>query len=281
MIKEYIIKIGEATLKIKENITSRKIDEKKNSQKYKIEKESIEKILTQNKKEKKHQYKFTIVIVLLLAIYLKNLIVIEILTIIIIILLLYKSYPQLKEKQKQEEITKELPYVLRQISIELQAGTGLFDAINSIADGDYGIVSDEFKITIEEIHYGINYNQAFDNLIERNNNKILKKTINQIKRTLNTGGNLSKTLNSLAKENTENMKMKYKEYSEKLNSFMLLYMFIAVLIPVILFIMIIAATTVIGPIIDGKLLLILYLFFFPLVVLFMIFIIKKMEPTSL
>jgi len=281
MIKEYIIKIGEATLKIKENITSQKNNKKNNSQKYKIEKESIEKILTQNKKEKKHPYKFTIVLVLLVATYLKNLIAIEIITITIIILLLYKSYPQLKEKQKQEEITKELPYVLRQISIELQAGTGLFDAINSIADGDYGIVSEEFKITIEEIHYGTNYNQAFDNLIERNNNKILKKTINQIKRTLNTGGNLSKTLNSLAKENTENMKMKYREYSEKLNSFMLLYMFTAVLIPVILFIMIIAATTVIGPIIDGKLLLVLYLFFFPLVVLFMIFIIKKMEPTSI
>ena len=283
MIKENIMKIGRATIKIKEDILSGNISNKKSGPKYNIEKESIEKILTSNKKEKKKEKNKIILLIIpiLIALYLRNMIIIEIITIGIITTAIYKSYPQIKERQRQDEISKQLPYALRQISIELQAGIGLFDAMQTVANSNYGKLSEEFKITLEEIHYGRNYNEAFDNLTRRNNTPIMKKTVNQIKRTLNSGGNLSKTLNSLASENNENMKIKYMEYSEKLNSIMLIYMFVAVLIPVILFIMIIAATTVAGPIIDGKLLLILYLFFFPLIVSFMILLIKKMEPTTI
>ncbi|WP_162685892.1 type II secretion system F family protein [Methanosphaera sp. BMS] len=261
----------------------RNFNHRRGSQKNIIEKESIEKILTINKNEKKEDKSRYVlpIILLLISIYLQNILLIELIIIIAITLAIYKSYPQIKEKQRQIEVTKQLPYALRQISIELQAGIGLFDAMKTVASSDYGKLSDEFKITLEEIRYGTNYNEAFDNLVKRNDTQTMKKAVNQIKRTLNSGGNLSKTLNSLANENNENMKIKYKEYSEKLNSIMLIYMFVAVLIPVILFIMIIAATTVTGPIIDGKLLIILYLFFFPLVVSFMILIIKKMEPTTL
>lgn len=283
MIRHNIIKIGKATIKIKEILLNRNFNYKRSNQKNNIEKESIKKILTTNRKKKTDpNNKYLIPIILLvISIYLRNIMLIEFILITGITLAIYKSYPQMKEKQRQIEVTKQLPYALRQISIELQAGIGLFDAMKTIANSDYGKLSEEFKITLEEIRYGTNYNEAFDNLIKRNNTPIMKKAINQIKRTLNSGGNLSGTLNSLATENNENMKIKYKEYSEKLNSIMLIYMFVAVLIPVILFIMIIAATTVTGPIIDGKLLLILYLFFFPLVVSFMILIIKKMEPTTI
>ncbi|MDO5825948.1 MAG: type II secretion system F family protein [Methanosphaera sp.] len=282
MIRQYIIKIGKAAIKIKEDLMNGKIDNGRGSQKDIIEKESIEKILSTNKGERK-KYDNKMIALLAAAIVticLKNALLIDITMITTITIAIYKSYPQIKERQRQVEVTKQLPYALRQIAIELQAGIGLFDAMKTVANGDYGELSDEFKITLEEIRYGTNYNEAFDNLTKRNDSPMIKKTTNQIKRTLNSGGNLSKTLNSLAKENNENMKIRYRQYSEKLNSIMLIYMFIAVLIPVILFIMIIAATTVIGPIIDGKLLLILYLFFFPLVVSFMILIIKKMEPAT-
>lgn len=279
MIKEYIAKIGWLTIKIKEEI----IDKKNSHHVHEdstIKKRSMETFLNNRKESKTHiDNKILILpIIIILSIFSKNMLMIESTSIIIITILLYKYYPTIKEKQKQEEVIKQLPYALRQLSIELQAGIGLFDAMDNISNSDYGPLSEEFKITLEEIHYGTNYNQAFNNLSKRNNQRIMKKTIGQIIRTLNNGGNLSKTLTQLANEHNYNMKIKYKEYSEKLNSFMLLYMFIAVLIPVILFIMIIAATTVIGPIIQPELLLILYLFFFPLVVSFMILIIKKMEP---
>jgi flagellar protein FlaJ len=72
--------------------------------------------------------------------------------------------------------------------------------------------------------------------------------------------------------------MKLKDYAQKLNSFTMIYMFIAILAPVITLIMLIAASTVMGAVLPPVLLLIMYLFFFPLIVAFMAFMIKRLEP---
>ena len=74
------------------------------------------------------------------------------------------------------------------------------------------------------------------------------------------------------------MQIKLKEYSQKLNSFILLYTFIAILAPVILLIMLMAGSTVMGDIVSGDILLILYIFFFPLIVIFLAIFMKKLEP---
>jgi flagellar protein FlaJ len=75
------------------------------------------------------------------------------------------------------------------------------------------------------------------------------------------------------------MRMKLKDYAQKLNSFTMIYMFVAILGPVILMIMLIAASTVMGKsMFPPAVLLILYLFFFPMIVGFMAFMIKRLEP---
>ncbi|MBE6487235.1 MAG: type II secretion system F family protein [Methanosphaera stadtmanae] len=285
MIRELITKIGSLTIKLYTSPIDR-INRNDDEEKYennKINKETIDKILNTNKKENPKKINNNIIIsiisLMIIAVIFKNIILLEILFIIIITIIFYKTYPKIKEENRQKNVISQLPYGLRQISIELKAGIGLFDAIKTIAHGDYGQLSKEFNITLEEIHYGKNYEEAFESLAKRNNKKIMKKTVNQIIRTLNNGGNLAKTLNLLSNEYMHEMKIRYKEYSEKLNAIMLLYMFIAVLIPVILFIMIIAATTVIGPIIQGELLLVLYLIFFPLIVMTMMLFIRRLKPT--
>ena len=74
------------------------------------------------------------------------------------------------------------------------------------------------------------------------------------------------------------MQIKLKDYSQKLNSFILIYTFIAILAPVITLIMLMASSTVMGDIISTELLFVIYVIFFPLVVLFMGVLIKKLEP---
>lgn len=281
MMKDKISKLGSIIIKIYHlNFKIKKgNDDKKN-----FTQKTLSEIINTKKKDKNNKDNnqaliIFIVMLSLLGLITKNIILIELVIILILIKSIQKIFPKIKEEKRQEKVIKQLPYVLRQISTELKAGIGLFDAMKSVAESDYGELSDEFKITLEEIHYGTNYNQAFDNLIKRNNKKSMKKAVNQIKRTLNTGGNLADALDSIADENIYELKIKYKEYSDKLNSIMLLYMFMGVLIPVILFIMIIAATTVIGPIIKPELLIILYLIFFPLIITFLILFIKQLEPS--
>ncbi|RAP51515.1 MAG: general secretion pathway protein GspF [Methanosphaera sp. rholeuAM270] len=195
-------------------------------------------------------------------------------------IIIFKRYrPKIKEEKRKKEILRKLPYALRQMSVQLKAGMGLYDTMKTISESNYGELSKEFRITLNEIQYGTNYEEAFNKLSQRTKLKSMDKIISQIIRTLNNGGNLADTLNVLADENSYNMKIKYKEYSEKLNAIMLLYMFIAVLFPVILFILIIAATTVMGSIIKSELLLVLYLVFFPMIIVFMTILIKRLEPT--
>ncbi|MEE3418486.1 MAG: type II secretion system F family protein [Methanosphaera sp.] len=278
MLKEVFIKIGQQTIKIYKNLSKNKqiVNEEK------IENKTFNELIKQNKnKENKIKKDFLFIPLLFITVFIitKSMDLSLKLGIILIGYPILKSnIPKIKSEKRKKEIVREFPYALRQISTQLKAGIGLYDSMKSIADSNYGILSEEFQITLNEIQYGSNYVESFENLSKRINLPSIEKFVGQIIRTLNNGGNLAETLNTLADENSYNMKIKYKEYSEKLNAIMLLYMFIAVLFPVILFILIIAATTVMGSIIQPELLLILYLFFFPLIISFMIILIKRLEP---
>ncbi|MBQ2226985.1 MAG: type II secretion system F family protein, partial [Methanobrevibacter sp.] len=104
------------------------------------------------------------------------------------------------------------------------------------------------------------------------------RSVHQIIGTLRVGGNLSSSLEIIAKDISFDMQIKLKDYSQKLNSFILIYTFIAILAPVITLIMLMASSTVMGDIISTELLFVIYVIFFPMVVLFMGVFIKKLEP---
>ncbi len=264
----------------KEEITPEQYNKKEDNQDLEIEEKINEELLNDNTTERNINPLYIALAVVVLLVLLVNVqVAIELVVIIFIIIIMNRNLPRIRMNRKRNEILKMLPFGLRQLSTQLKAGIGLFDAMQIIADSNYGELSNEFHITLQDIRYGTNYIEAFDRLSKRVDADVMDKIISQITRTLTNGGNLSDTLNTLASENSNNMKIKYKEYSEKLNSIMLLYMFVAVLIPVILFVMIIAATTVMGEIVQPQLLLILYLFFFPMIVIFMIILIRNMEPT--
>jgi flagellar protein FlaJ len=187
-------------------------------------------------------------------------------------------YPVLKEKGKYDDINRELPYVLRHMGTELKSGKGFHDTLITISKADYGSLSLEFKRVLEELRYGENTENSLLNMGKRVNSKGLSRAIHQIVGTLRVGGNLASNLNIIAEDISFEMKIKFKNYSQKLNAFILIYTFIAILAPVILLIMLMAASTVMGDMISSDLLLILYIFFFPLIVVFMGVFIKKLEP---
>ena len=115
-------------------------------------------------------------------------------------------------------------------------------------------------------------------MVHRVNSEGLSRSVHQIIGTLRVGGNLSSSLEIIAKDISFDMQIKLKDYSQKLNSFILIYTFIAILAPVITLIMLMASSTVMGDIISTELLFVIYVIFFPMVVLFMGVFIKKLEP---
>ena len=197
---------------------------------------------------------------------------------ILLIALSIFYYPKIKKQNDYASFSKELPYALRQLATELRSGRSLFDSLDSVASSDYGILSLEFSRVLEEIKYGESTENAFLNLEKRVDSKALSRTIYEILTSLRIGANLSNSLSIIADDVNFDIRMKLKEYSEKLNAFIMIYTFLAILAPVILLTMLLAASVVIGDLVPGDLILVLYSVFFPMIIVFLGFAIKKLEP---
>ena len=187
-------------------------------------------------------------------------------------------YPQIKDDRSYSDMNRELPYALRHMSIELKSGKGLHDSMLTIRNADYGSLSREFNRVLEEVKFGSTLEDSLIEMVHRVNSEGLSRSVHQIIGTLRVGGNLSSSLEIIAKDISFDMQIKLKDYSQKLNSFILIYTFIAILAPVITLIMLMASSTVMGDIISTELLFVIYVIFFPMVVLFIGVFIKKLEP---
>lgn len=187
-------------------------------------------------------------------------------------------YPKIKEQKNYSDLNQELPYALRHMGIELKSGKGLHDTLVTIKDSDYGTFSKEINRVLEEVKYGKSTEDSLLEMSKRIQSEGLTRAIQQIVGTLRVGGNLAYSLEIIANDISFEMQIKLKEYSQRLNSFILIYTFIAILAPVISLIMLMAGSTVMGDIISSSLLMLIYSIFFPMIVMFMGIFIKKLEP---
>ncbi len=187
-------------------------------------------------------------------------------------------YPKIKQQRSYSDLNQELPYALRHMGIELKSGKGLHDTLLTIRDAEYGTFSKEINRVLEEVKFGKSTEDSLLEMSKRVNSEGLTRTIQQIIGTLRVGGNLANSLDIIAKDISFEMQIKLKEYSQKLNSFILIYTFIAILAPVISLIMLMAGSTVMGDVISSTLLIFVYSVFFPMTVMYMGVFIKKLEP---
>lgn len=192
------------------------------------------------------------------------------------ILLIY--YPKIKQQKSYSDLNQDLPYALRHMGIELKSGKGLHDTLITIRDANYGSFSKEIQRALEEVKFGKSTEDSLLEMSKRINSEGLTRAVQQIVGTLRVGGNLANSLEIIASDMSFEMQIKLKEYSQRLNSFILIYTFIAILAPVISLIMLMAGSTVMGDIISSNLVFIIYTLFFPMIVLFMGIFIKKLEP---
>ena len=189
-----------------------------------------------------------------------------------------KFYPQMKQKRSYGDLNQELPYALRHMGIELKSGKGLHDTLVTVANANYGSFSRELNRVLEQVRYGESTENALLEMSNRVGSDGLSRSVQQIVGTLRVGGNLANSLEIIADDISFDMHVKLKDYSQRLNSFILIYTFVAILAPVILLIMLMAASTVMGDIIPANIIMVMYAGLFPMIVVFMGILIKKLEP---
>lgn len=240
------------------------------------------KIISNKLNINKYNFKKILIFMILVFIMLNFILSLDLalIIILIIIMLIYFiiKFPEFQRKNLYSSISKDLPFALRHMACELKSGKGLNNTLISIVKSDYGILSFEYNRVISEVEYGQTLDSALNDMSNRIDSQGLRRANQQIISAQKLGSNLSDSLFIIAEDIAFDMRIKLKNYSQKLNGYIMIYTFMVILAPVVLLIMTIAASTVVGVIMPPIALYIIYGIFFPMIIIFMMLLIKKLEP---
>lgn len=141
------------------------------------------------------------------------------------------SYPKIIISKRVRDLEKNLLFALRTILVQIRSGVPIFDTFVSIADGDYGQISQEFRVVVEKVRAGKPVEESLETLAIRNPSMYFRRAIWQLLTAIKSGGdvgdNLSRVIESLSKEQVVGI----KRYQSILNPLAMMYMMIAVIIP--------------------------------------------------
>ena len=198
-------------------------------------------------------------------------------------LLIMLLIPKSVAERRGESLSAELPFALRHMATELKAGIGLYRTLQTIATSDYGVLSEEFSRTINEIEEGTDTKDALRHFALRTQSKSMRSALVHIIRAIKTGGNLSDTMGRIAEDVSFDLRMKVRDFSEKMNFFGVIFIFGAIVLPVFV--------AILGAIVNAPLglsiaslpltpinILVIYLVGMPLGLLFIIFYLKMIQP---
>ncbi len=133
-------------------------------------------------------------------------------------------------RKRQREIDKEVLFAGRYLLVKMESGAPLFNSLIDASKG-YGVASKYFREIVDEINTGTPIEEALEEAKNYNASEKFRKILWQIMSSLKTGadttGALRQTLKVIAAEQT----LEIKEYGKKLNSLMLFYMVLAVVVP--------------------------------------------------
>lgn len=191
-----------------------------------------------------------------------------------------RYYPKTVWKRRVVEVERALPYVLRHMASLLSAGgVGISEAILSVANADYGPISEEFELIIRDMRTGSSFEDALSKFDEKMASENISRVVKQILRAIKFGGNLSDILYKMAEDFSFEYRMKLMEYVQKVNGIAFIYMFMTIVMPTMFVVGILASSVMSQALImpPGTLAIIL-LFAFPALSLIIVNMIKKGEP---
>lgn len=118
---------------------------------------------------------------------------------------------RMKAKSRQEEIRYELPDFLDMMSITLQAGMGLDNALAYYVDTNKGPLSEELNRLLQEIRFGVQRETAYRSLLSRTTSSELEALIQSLIQAHNLGTPIAQTF---AQQSEEMRKMRTEQAKE-------------------------------------------------------------------
>lgn len=131
---------------------------------------------------------------------------------------------------RAKEIDKDVLFAGRFLLVKLNSGRPL---INSIIDASnsYGVASKYFKEIVRDIELGTPMEQALENAYKSTPSKRFKKILFQISNSLKIGVDITAPLEATLEEITQEQLLEIQRYGKKLNSIVMFYMLVAIVVP--------------------------------------------------
>jgi flagellar protein FlaJ len=140
-------------------------------------------------------------------------------------------YPKMILMKKIRLLEKDLLYALRHLLIQVRSGVTLFNAMVSVAAGDYGLVSEEFGEAVREINAGVSEIEALENMSFRNPSLYFRRVIWQLVNGMRAGSDIAVTLREIVNGLAIDQRIEIRRYGAQLNPMALMYLMTAVIIP--------------------------------------------------
>ena len=99
----------------------------------------------------------------------------------------------------QNKIEKAAPDFLRDISTSFRTGMPLYSALEHASQRDYGPLTDELKLLVSQMSWGMNFNEALMEFSNRIDLPLMRRATILILEAGRHGGDLSEIFNSTAK----------------------------------------------------------------------------------
>jgi flagellar protein FlaJ len=140
-------------------------------------------------------------------------------------------YPRVIARKIVEEVDRDLVYALKDLLLQISSGVPLFDAMVNISKSGYGIISKEFRRTVQDINAGEMQETALEKMALRTESEFLRRTIRQMLTAFRSGASLQAALKSVIKNLQQYQYSQVKSYTYELNLWVLLFIIISVAVP--------------------------------------------------
>jgi archaeal flagellar protein FlaJ len=144
--------------------------------------------------------------------------------------LMYK-YSDFKRIRKIEEI---FPKYLEDVSENIAAGMTLPQALRSISNIDYGVLSVHVKEISSKVSWGVPFEKIMEEFARKTKSKSMKRNVQTIIETHRSGGSMDTVLRSVAQSLVELERVKKERsasvYSQMINGYIIYVVFLGVMV---------------------------------------------------
>ncbi|MFH0861861.1 MAG: type II secretion system F family protein [Candidatus Altiarchaeota archaeon] len=140
-------------------------------------------------------------------------------------------YPQSIVNKRVKNLERNLLFALRTLLIQIRSGVPIFNAMASVAIGNYGQIADEFKLVVEKVSAGRDVKDVLEEMAVRNPSIYFRRALWQMVNSLKSGSDVGKNLEDVIKSLSKEQLVEINRYKSILNPLSMMYMMVAVIAP--------------------------------------------------